>query len=505
MANRIRCAFCDYVMDLPASLAKKADAKGRIEWMCEGCGSPIVLDAASTDALTANPPAPVASGPQPTAAALPPKLPPPLPSGPTRSTVPRPSQASAPVRRVAPPPPPPPPAGGARMTLPPPPPLPVRAQPPQPPAIPPIVQALAASPATTQESHAGARVSGVHPTAHAESRTLPHAAPSPTPTPTVAPLLFEANDAMGVLPPHPELGAPPKPSAEGTSRPSRESAGEVTQRSLQVPRWVAGSMMVAALGVIALGGVLVHQGLITFKSSGAAKAPAPTQASPATQNAMRPASEQAAPGRVVAAAFSDAAPNAAPSATSPTPAAAAAPRPGTGFVWPLPQKDDAKNADAKGSESAPTQKEPSAESSTSAAHSSSSATDEKSAASAPDEKPAEAKQGEEAKASDGDHGATSEDAAPPGPPAPPFDQAAAAAALGAAQARAQTCRKSNESGGIVRVAVTFAPSGRATNAVLSGAFAGTDTGSCIASNFRGASVPAFTGPMVTVSKTVAID
>lgn len=267
--------------------------------------------------------------------------------------------------------------------------------------------------------------------------------------------------------------------------------------------------MVAALGVVALGGVLVHQGLITFKSSGIAKAPAPTEAAPATQNAMRPAGEQAAPGRVVAAAFSDAAPNAAPSAVSPTPAAAA-PRAATGFVWPLPQKDDAKKDDAKASGSASakdeaTKEEPSAESSMSAAASSSSASGEKPAASAPDEKPADAKHGEEATASDGDQSAPSEDAAPPGPPAPPFDKAAAAAALGAAQGRAQTCRKSNEAAGIVRVAVTFAPSGRATNAVLSGAFAGTDTGSCIASSFRGATVPAFTGPMVTVSKTVAID
>jgi hypothetical protein len=56
------------------------------------------------------------------------------------------------------------------------------------------------------------------------------------------------------------------------------------------------------------------------------------------------------------------------------------------------------------------------------------------------------------------------------------------------------------------VTVTFAPSGRVTSAVVSGPpFAGTATGGCIASTMRSASVPAFSGDKVTVSKTVVIN
>jgi hypothetical protein len=51
--------------------------------------------------------------------------------------------------------------------------------------------------------------------------------------------------------------------------------------------------------------------------------------------------------------------------------------------------------------------------------------------------------------------------------------------------------------------VTFAPSGRVTQANLQGPpFAGTATGSCIAKAFRSSSVPPFEGDPVTVSKTV---
>ncbi|MBW2523230.1 MAG: hypothetical protein JRI23_03605, partial [Deltaproteobacteria bacterium] len=57
----------------------------------------------------------------------------------------------------------------------------------------------------------------------------------------------------------------------------------------------------------------------------------------------------------------------------------------------------------------------------------------------------------------------------------------------------------------VTVTVTFAPSGRVTTAMLAGgAYAGTPTGSCIASAFKGATVPPFEGSFVTVSKTVTL-
>jgi hypothetical protein len=98
---------------------------------------------------------------------------------------------------------------------------------------------------------------------------------------------------------------------------------------------------------------------------------------------------------------------------------------------------------------------------------------------------------------------------PPDKPAanaPAFDSGAAAAALSAAAGRASACRKEGDPSGTARVTVTFAPSGRVTSANLSGPpFAGTATGGCIASAMRSATVPAFSGDKVTVSKTVVIN
>jgi hypothetical protein len=87
----------------------------------------------------------------------------------------------------------------------------------------------------------------------------------------------------------------------------------------------------------------------------------------------------------------------------------------------------------------------------------------------------------------------------------PFDAAAANISLNEATAHAAACRKEGDPSGIARVVITFAPSGRATSATISGPpFTGTDTGSCIAARFRGASVPPFSGDHVTVAKTVTI-
>jgi len=87
----------------------------------------------------------------------------------------------------------------------------------------------------------------------------------------------------------------------------------------------------------------------------------------------------------------------------------------------------------------------------------------------------------------------------------PFNSVAAGIALDQATAHAAGCRKEGDPSGVARVAVTYAPSGRATSATISGPpFSGTETGSCIASRFRGASVPPFAGEHVTVSKTVVI-
>lgn len=91
--------------------------------------------------------------------------------------------------------------------------------------------------------------------------------------------------------------------------------------------------------------------------------------------------------------------------------------------------------------------------------------------------------------------------------APPFDRDAANAALEAAAAAAASgCRAEGVPGGqAVRVAVTFAPSGRVNSAqIVEGALLGTSVGSCVARSFHSAQVNAFSGPIVTVYKTVRL-
>lgn len=103
-------------------------------------------------------------------------------------------------------------------------------------------------------------------------------------------------------------------------------------------------------------------------------------------------------------------------------------------------------------------------------------------------------------------------AAPEPPPAepaepalPPFNTEAAKAALGAAENNAKgSCKVPGTPAGTSRVAVTFVPSGKATQALVSGDFAGSEAGSCIARVFRSASIPAFSGSAVTVTKSVTL-
>ena len=86
-----------------------------------------------------------------------------------------------------------------------------------------------------------------------------------------------------------------------------------------------------------------------------------------------------------------------------------------------------------------------------------------------------------------------------------FDANAANAALDAAATQASSCRKGADPSGVAVVTVTFSPAGRVTTANLSGPpFAGTETGSCIATTLRSAQVPAFAGEFMTVKKTVTI-
>ncbi len=84
----------------------------------------------------------------------------------------------------------------------------------------------------------------------------------------------------------------------------------------------------------------------------------------------------------------------------------------------------------------------------------------------------------------------------------PFSVSAAQVALTQAAGNAQACKKPGGPTGSGKVQVTFATSGRVTSANVNGApFAGTPVGGCVASVFRRARIPAFTGNPVTVSKS----
>jgi hypothetical protein len=88
---------------------------------------------------------------------------------------------------------------------------------------------------------------------------------------------------------------------------------------------------------------------------------------------------------------------------------------------------------------------------------------------------------------------------------PEFSRDAAMIALQHVAADAMGCRQAGDPAGSARVVVTFAPSGRVTTANVGGVYAGTLTGGCIAGRFRAATVPAFAGSHVTVSKTISVE
>jgi hypothetical protein len=101
---------------------------------------------------------------------------------------------------------------------------------------------------------------------------------------------------------------------------------------------------------------------------------------------------------------------------------------------------------------------------------------------------------------------------PPAAPAPaatadqPFNMGEAKAKLGAIASSVQACKKGDGPTGSGRVVVTFAPSGAAQSAVVSGPpFEGTPTGACVSGRFRGAHVPSFTGSPFSVSKSFSIN
>jgi predicted Zn finger-like uncharacterized protein len=84
-----------------------------------------------------------------------------------------------------------------------------------------------------------------------------------------------------------------------------------------------------------------------------------------------------------------------------------------------------------------------------------------------------------------------------------FNTQAAREALEDAAARAARCKTIDTPSGTARIAVTFAPSGQATNAIIeSGPFVGTAAGTCVAAKFKAARVPPFSGDSVQVHKSV---
>ena len=88
--------------------------------------------------------------------------------------------------------------------------------------------------------------------------------------------------------------------------------------------------------------------------------------------------------------------------------------------------------------------------------------------------------------------------------AAPFDQNAAKSALVTAANGATGCKQEGGPTGTGRALVTFAPSGRVTKAEITGDFAGTSVGGCVARLFRAARVPKFSGEPTTVSKNFTI-
>ena len=96
------------------------------------------------------------------------------------------------------------------------------------------------------------------------------------------------------------------------------------------------------------------------------------------------------------------------------------------------------------------------------------------------------------------------DPTPPAGGGGEFDRGAASAQLSAKAGGASGCKKPDGPTGSAKVQVTFAPSGKATQATVGAPFAGTPVGSCIASLFKSAAVPPFSGAAMTVSKTVSI-
>jgi serine/threonine protein kinase len=95
-------------------------------------------------------------------------------------------------------------------------------------------------------------------------------------------------------------------------------------------------------------------------------------------------------------------------------------------------------------------------------------------------------------------------AAPPPSDRGPFSRGAATSTLASAAQRAQACKSADGPTGAGRVSVTFSPDGPANNVSVAAPFAGTGVGACVASAYRSAKVPAFTGSAVTLPHSFRI-
>jgi hypothetical protein len=94
---------------------------------------------------------------------------------------------------------------------------------------------------------------------------------------------------------------------------------------------------------------------------------------------------------------------------------------------------------------------------------------------------------------------------PPPEKLQPFSHVSALTALSTVSGAVRSCLPTHSGSVRAEVQVTFAPSGRVTQALVVGSpFAGTSAGGCAARVFRGARMDPFEGPLVTVHRTVTV-
>ncbi|HVR18351.1 MAG TPA: protein kinase [Polyangiaceae bacterium] len=85
-----------------------------------------------------------------------------------------------------------------------------------------------------------------------------------------------------------------------------------------------------------------------------------------------------------------------------------------------------------------------------------------------------------------------------------FNRGAATSVLANAARRAQSCKSGDGPSGPGRATITFSPDGPASNVSVSAPFAGTSVGACVATAYRSAQVPPFTGSSVTLPHSFRI-